>query len=1728
MLRRISVCIILLAIALVTFFLFQDVSQSLSDLDRPDQSDTSSQSAVASFEGQQNGVDPKVQGHETDMAPSAPQTALSKQPEADDRSDARLFDLSWHRDRLDSLSAAEKSNLIKMKSRFILPTPVQDIVPGPQWEGEMYVTLNQSPVPLNKESLRNSGLVLLDHVTRSTWRALITDASCYKTLDFITAAAPVMPEDKLSLGLWNNLKTNQEDMTQVYIGFIDSADRDVIEDVLVDYQADFNLDSAHNRKLFAALSTDSILALADQPQVRHIDLPPPADTINNVNAAALSDVDDIQSAPYNLTGTNINVMVRDGGSIALHSDFGSPTRITIVDSTTYSEHATHVAGTIGGSGAGNSSAKGMAVETHIYSYTYGGSAAPEMEDANTTYGVRLSNHSYGHTIGWNDSTWNSNTNLFGDYSTYSDDWDEVIRNLDLIVMKSAGNDRNDDGTGNPHDGTLGGDGDYYDCMEDRACAKNVMAVGAVTDSGAMTSFSNYGPCDDGRIKPDIVANGYAMTSTISTDTYGSKSGTSMSSPTMCGMTALLMEQYADSNSGADLPADLCKALYINTAEDLGRTGPDYAFGWGLAKAQAAADVIRNYDSITNRLYIMDTATENITNSYQLYIPSSMDTVTVTIVWMDEPGNPSVVDALVNDINISLVEPNGSTTHDPFVMPFASGTGNFTNEAVTGVNEWDNIEQIKVANPTAGFWTLNVEGYNMPGYTQDFAVVTSEGSIFYDDASILLSTNELVVPEGGTNTFAIHLSAEPIAAKTVSVTRISGDTDLSVSAGATLTFTTSNWDQSQFVTLAAGEDADAVAGSAEFEISSPGSANESLTAYEQENELGIQLSPTSLTIAEGNSDTFDMRLTMQPASTITVLVSRTSGHTNITVASGSPAAFTTVNWDQWQTITLDVSPDTDTTNNTAIFTCSAPGVPDATITVTADDIPKAYLPFTETFESGSLSNFWSTYSTGAGRILQTSDDSPYAGSYHLTMDSSTNAVYGLNELILNINLAGQTNVTLSFWHKEFGDEDNEMSSSFIGHEESDGVAVSTDGTNWYKAQGLISTDGIGSSYTQFEVNLDAVVSANSLTYNSDFKIRFQQYDNYGIGTDGFAFDNITISSPTDSEAPSAPTGLTAQSATTNSITIRWNASTDNIEVTGYAIYRDGSIVDTTSSTQYQHTGLSPNTAYGTYVAAYDAAGNTSAPCSSITVTTAMETVATPAIAPNGGTFYAPAVATVSCATAGSSIYYTTDGSDPSESSSSYSIPLTITNTLTLKAKAYKTGMNPSAIASASFTIQDPTSLITNGSFEAGGSTPTSWGSAGGCLGVRTNTQSFMGEWAVMFDGDQADDGYFQQPINLKSSTVYTLSYWVKTENITSSGIYLRYVQLTPSVIIYGTSRINGSTDWTYISRTFTTSASIATGRLDIHGGSQTNGTTWVDHVDLREGTGMETVSDITITPAGGIYTDSVDIALSGDAGVEIRYTTNGTAPTFESALYSTPISLTESATVQARGFKTNMVPGSVTSATFTVQSSSTWTLTGIAGPNGSISPTSAVVIHGGSTNFIITPDTYYFITNLTVNGVGQTPVENYVWTNVTADGTVTVAFAESVAANNQTPHWWLAQNGLTNSGISFDEAETNDFDGDGFTAWEEFIAGTQPTNAGSFLQIDDVDALISANGNVIQWQGLNTNAQYTIMWTTNLANELEALGSPQTPAAPAAQLIMTDSVHQTEGRIYYQLKVDPLP
>jgi hypothetical protein len=184
----------------------------------------------------------------------------------------------------------------------------------------------------------------------------------------------------------------------------------------------------------------------------------------------------------------------------------------------------------------------------------------------------------------------------------------------------------------------------------------------------------------------------------------------------------------------------------------------------------------------------------------------------------------------------------------------------------------------------------------------------------------------------------------------------------------------------------------------------------------------------------------------------------------------------------------------------------------TVTINVSSAPTAGLPFVEDFESGSLGSYWAATGAANFRTQVTSANGP-RGTRHATMDSSASNVYSRNELTLTIDLEGKQGIVLSFWAKEFGDEAHAPPSNpFSGGANFDGVAVSTDGTNWYEVHSLRS---LTSSYAQQTVDLDAAIAARGLAYTKTFKIRFNQYDNYSITTDGIAIDDIRI---TGNQAP----------------------------------------------------------------------------------------------------------------------------------------------------------------------------------------------------------------------------------------------------------------------------------------------------------------------------------------------------------------------------------------------------------------------------------------------------------------------------------------------------------------------------------------------------------------------------------------------------------------------------------
>ncbi len=119
----------------------------------------------------------------------------------------------------------------------------------------------------------------------------------------------------------------------------------------------------------------------------------------------------------------------------------------------------------------------------------------------------------------------------------------------------------------------------------------------------------------------------------------------------------------------------------------------------------------------------------------------------------------------------------------------------------------------------------------------------------------------------------------------------------------------------------------------------------------------------------------------------------------------------------------------------------------------------------------------------------------------------------------------------------------------------------------------------------------------------------------LANEAAAISSGTTTPPPDTTAPSAPTGLTSTGKTATSVSLSWTASTDNVGVTGYDVYRGTTKVGSPSTTSFTDTGLTPSTAYSYTVRARDAAGNTSVASSALSVTTSAESSPSPSPSPS---------------------------------------------------------------------------------------------------------------------------------------------------------------------------------------------------------------------------------------------------------------------------------------------------------------------------------------------------------------------------------------------------------------------------------------------------------------------------------------------------------------------------------
>jgi len=273
------------------------------------------------------------------------------------------------------------------------------------------------------------------------------------------------------------------------------------------------------------------------------------------------------------------------------------------------------------------------------------------------------------------------------------------------------------------------------------------------------------------------------------------------------------------------------------------------------------------------------------------------------------------------------------------------------------------------------------------------------------------------------------------------------------------------------------------------------------------------------------------------------------------------------------------------------------------------------------------------------------------------------------------------------------------------------------------------------------------------------------------------------SGSDTTAPTVPTGLSATGVSSTQINVGWTASTDNVGVTGYRVFRNGTQVGTPAATTYQDTGLAPGTTYTYTVSALDAAGNESAQSVSASGTTQSlpSDTTPPAIsltAPSPGATLTGST-TVSANASDNvgvvGVRFLLDGADLAAEDTTAPFDVTWSTTGTpngthiLTARARDAAGNTTTSAPVSVTVSNmtppPTGTVAGYAFDDGSGTSAADASGHGIIGTLTNGPTWAaGRYggAISLDGndDYVDLG---NPTALRLTGSMTVSAWINSSS-----------------------------------------------------------------------------------------------------------------------------------------------------------------------------------------------------------------------------------------------------------------------------------------------------------------------------------------------------------------------------
>jgi len=608
-------------------------------------------------------------------------------------------------------SLAQQATPLLLKNGTIpLASNAQDFAQGFQpsatdlHQGHYYLIVQfaSTPTQVEREGIEALGIQLLSYLPNRAYVASIPQGFDLEQLNSRGAVAYMQPDHrvKLSKAIYSGTLPAHSivgDQIDVLVTLYDDVSK---TDVITQFVKYFEVvdEYSHPRNTTVRLNPSQMQDLVSLPFVQFIQPSLPAPTPDDREGRSLHRSNVLNSdygAGRHYDGTGVTIGLADDGLIGPHIDYQG--RFSQFPTTDGGSHGDMTAGILFGAGNRDPLIRGHATGAYLYYWSIGG--YPQVVDAVSNYsqyGVILTSTSYSQGTG----------GVYDGTTSFIDE--QIYDNPQLLHMFSAGN------AGNSDHGYGAGAG-WGNITGGRKAGKSVITCGNLSYLDILENSSSRGPADDGRIKPDISANGFQQLSTAAGNTNQVGGGTSAAAPSVAGTVTQLYHAYKELNNGQEPESPLIKAAVLNTAEDLGNPGPDFQHGWGRINALGAVRVLEN------NTYLKESISQGQTKTHQITVPANTAELRAMVYWLDPEGNTSAARALVNNINMTVTDP-GNTSWNPWILDHTPTVAALNSNAVRGVDSINNMEQVTLTSPAAGIYTVTVTGTDIPMGPQEYYVV----------------------------------------------------------------------------------------------------------------------------------------------------------------------------------------------------------------------------------------------------------------------------------------------------------------------------------------------------------------------------------------------------------------------------------------------------------------------------------------------------------------------------------------------------------------------------------------------------------------------------------------------------------------------------------------------------------------------------------------------------------------------------------------------------------------------------------------------------------------------------------------------------------------------------------------------------------------------------------------------------------------------------------------------